>query len=47
MPELKAIIQKKEDRKEYKSSQDLRLIGAKRILISNLEKDIYESSRYK
>lgn len=47
MPELATIIQKKEERKEIQSTGDLRLVGAKRILISHLEKDIYQSSRYK
>lgn len=47
MPELATYLQKKEERKEIQSTEDLRLIGAKRILISHLEKDIYRSSRYK
>ena len=41
MPELANIIKKKEERKEVQSSADLRLVGAKRILISYLERDIY------
>ncbi len=47
MPELATIVQKKEERKEFQSTGDLRLVGAKRILISHLERDIYESSKYK
>lgn len=41
MPELATIIKKKEERKEFQLSADLRLVGAKRVLISHLERDIY------
>lgn len=46
MPELAEIIKKKEERKEITATAELRLIGATRVQISNLERDIYLTSKY-
>ena len=45
--ELTAIEKRKEQKAEYQSSPTDRLIGCKRVLVTDLERDVYDTSRFK
>lgn len=47
MPELKDLEELQKLKSEYQNpSSNLRLIGCKRLTVTDLERDVYETSRY-
>lgn len=46
MPELRELEEIKKQKAEYKSGLNLRLIGCKKVTISDLERDVFKTSRY-